>query len=245
MIPLRVIMLPSLLTTDDLQGRVVVVFDVLRATTTMAAALQAGAREIRIFDSLDKAQQAWKLFQGSKLLAGEKNCLPPPGFDMGNSPGDFTPGRCQDRTIFMSTTNGTRALVAARQASLLLAGAVVNASATARAILDFQQPVTLLCAGTDGKIALEDLHGAGVVMEEIGISNLLLENDEAYLAFQQSLSDPTGDRLYISQGGKNILRARLDQDICYAGQRNVIPFAVRICDVSGQLVASTHRISEV
>lgn len=245
MIPLRVVMLPALLTVEDIQGRVVVVFDVLRATTTIATAIRAGAREIRIFDSLDKARQAWEVFEGSKLLAGEKNCLAPPGFDMGNSPRDFTPVRCQDRTIFMSTTNGTRALVAARQASKLLAGAIVNASATARAILAFEQPVTLLCAGTDGKIALEDLQGAGAVIEEIGVSNLLLENDEAYLALQQSQSDPTGDRLYLSQGGRNILQARLDQDICYAGQRNIISLAVRVSDVSGQLVAKAQSFSQI
>lgn len=245
MIPLRVVMLPSLLTAEDLRERVVVVFDVLRATTTMAAALQAGAREIRVFDSLDQAKKAWEVFEGPKLLAGEKNCLAPSGFDVGNSPVDFTRVRCQDRTIFMSTSNGTRALVAARQASKLLAGAIVNASATARAVLSFQQPITLLCAGTGGKIALEDLQGAGTVIEEIGVSNLLLENDEAYIAFQLSQSDPTGDRLYICQGGKNILQARLDQDICYAGQRNAIPLTIRVSDVCGQLIASAQYFSEV
>ena len=110
----EVVQLPRLLETRHLVDRSVVVFDVLRATTSMTAALAAGVEEIRVFGSITEAKDAAGGFAGEKLLCGEVQCLPPSGFDLGNSPGAF----CSDhrgRVMFMSTTNGTRAIVAARK----------------------------------------------------------------------------------------------------------------------------------
>ena len=105
-----VVPLPQMLTDEHVRDRVVVVFDVLRATTTIAAALAAGAEAIRVFDSLDAARSAAAAFAGDKLLCGELKCLPPPGFDLGNSPGTYLRDRVAGKMIFLSTTNGTRAL---------------------------------------------------------------------------------------------------------------------------------------
>src|SRR5438067_13203060 len=122
-----VVPLPQLLRDEHVRDRVVVVFDVLRATTTIAVALAAGAKEIRVFDSLDAARAAASEFSEPKLLCGETKCLPPQGFDLGNSPGAYFPAVVQGKTLFLSTTNGTRALVAAREAPFLFTGALVNA----------------------------------------------------------------------------------------------------------------------
>lgn len=238
MIPLRVIMLPSMLTASDIDDRAVVVFDVLRATTTIATALRAGAREIRVFDSLDAARAAARAFVELKLLAGEHQCLPPTDFDVGNSPGEFTAERCAKRTIFMSTTNGTRALIAARRAAHLLTGAIVNARSTADLLRHLARPITLLCAGTNGKVALEDMQGCGTVIEELGVQNVLLENDEAQIALHQSMTDATNDRLFVSRGGRNVLRANLGNDISFAATRNLLEIAVEVQDRSGTLVAT-------
>ena len=82
----EVIFLPSHLKPGQLEGRIVVVLDVLRATTTMITALAYGVREIRIFPDTTSARQAAKSAEGA-ILCGEENCLPPPDFDLGNSPG--------------------------------------------------------------------------------------------------------------------------------------------------------------
>jgi 2-phosphosulfolactate phosphatase len=238
MIPLRVILLPSLLTESDIVDRTVVVFDVLRATTTIANALRAGAKAIRVFDSLDAARAAARVFDGPKLLAGEQECLPPADFDLGNSPGDFTAERCVNRTIFMSTTNGTRALVAARRARTLMTGAIVNARATADALRHIGRPITLLCSGTAGHVALEDLQGCGTVIEELGVHSVLLENDEAQVALHQSMTDAANDRLFVSRGGRNVLKANLGDDISFAATRNLIDIAVEVEDRTGTLVAT-------
>src|SRR3981081_2472517 len=156
-----VILLPAFLHPEHLASRTVVVFDVLRATTTMTAALAIGLKEIRIFGDLESARRAASASEPTRVLCGEDRCLPPPGFDLGNSPASFVREQHFGRTVLMSTTNGTRAIVAAAGAHVILAGALVNARAVARATAQIGRNVTLLCAGTNGAIATEDLLGAG------------------------------------------------------------------------------------
>src|SRR5687767_10632508 len=169
-----VIALPSQLPADSVSGRTVVVIDVLRATTTIACALESGAAEVRIFPGLSSAVTAHGDFVGPKLLAGERDCHRPPGFDLGNSPLEMTPRAVGGRTLFMSTTNGTRAIAAALEHPTLLggtggrtgcyAGALVNAQATARQLGNDGRDALLLCAGSDGEPAEEDLIGAGAIL---------------------------------------------------------------------------------
>jgi 2-phosphosulfolactate phosphatase len=238
MTSVRVVLLPSLLQPDDWLGRTVVVFDVLRATTTMAAALGAGAQAIVVFGSLAEASEAARTCSEPKLLAGEQNCLPPDGFDLGNSPGDFVADRCRGRTLFMSTTNGTRALVAARAAAKLFTGAIVNAAATAQAITRLDLPITLLCAGTNGQIAMEDVLGCGAVLS--AIDRPLLENDEARIAqllWQQNRNGLV-EVLSDSLGGRNVIDAGLTADVAFAAQRDRFDHACQVADVGGQLVVT-------
>src|SRR5690349_2895631 len=108
-----VVLLPRDLKPGQLKDRACVVFDVLRATTTMAAALAAGVEAIHLFDDLDGARAAASSHRGSKVLCGEAQCVAPAGFDLGNSPGQFVSSH-RGATMFMCTTNGTRALLAAR-----------------------------------------------------------------------------------------------------------------------------------
>jgi 2-phosphosulfolactate phosphatase len=88
-----------------------VAIDVLRATTTIAAALAAGAEAVEVFADLQSLQAASRSWPASKrLLAGERGGKTVTGFDLGNSPREYTPERVRDQRIFMSTTNGTRTL---------------------------------------------------------------------------------------------------------------------------------------
>src|SRR6476619_1381212 len=85
--------LPSQLSAEQLADHTVVVFDVLRATTSMVSALANGTSEIRVFDSIESAQSVARGFAGAKLLCGESQCVRPEGFDLGNSPADYSPQR--------------------------------------------------------------------------------------------------------------------------------------------------------
>ena len=220
-----VVLLPKHLEPRHLDGRTVVVFDVLRATTTMAAALSGGVEEIRVFGSLDDAARAAAAHRGARILCGEENCLPPAGFDLGNSPGAFRHELHAGRTAYMSTTNGTRAIVAARAAANIFTGAIVNASAVARAVSAAGADVTLLCAGTGGAVAMEDVIGAGAVMAALARNSPISpESDTALIArrLYEAVAHDLRAALTESLGGRNVIAAGLLEDIDFAARLDAL-----------------------
>jgi 2-phosphosulfolactate phosphatase len=221
-VKVEVVLLPRDLQPGQLRGRACAVFDVLRATTTMAAALAAGVKEIRLFENLADARAAGAMCSEMKLLCGEEACLPPAGFDLGNSPGQFIAAHCGS-TLFMCTTNGTRALLAAREAELIVPAAVVNAAAAARLLRQSGRDITLLCAGTNGAVAMEDLIGAGAVIVALQ-NDAELSGDAARLA--RRLFDGSRETLpqvfRDAQGGRNLLAVALDADVAFAARLSVI-----------------------
>lgn len=227
-----VVLLPALLSPQQLNGRSVVVFDVLRATTTMTAALAAGVSAIEVHASIESARKAAGSFQGRRILCGEVKCLPPEGFDLGNSPRQF----CAEHTgayMFLSTTNGTKAIVAARGAERMYAGALVNAAAVARRLAMDDAPVTLLCAGTEDRPAMCDLLGTGAVLHELAqVGPVEISGDAARMAgrlFQQARPDLVA-ALRESQGGLNLRRVGLDADIEFAAKLNSLEVLGKIVD---------------
>ena len=218
-----VVLLPRDLKPGQLRGRACVVFDVLRATTTMAAALQAGVREIRLFENLESARRAAASAStiASRLLCGEAQCVAPPGFDLGNSPGQFLAAH-RGATIFMCTTNGTRALLAAREADVLLTGAIVNATAVAEKLIATGRDVTLLCAGTNGEVAPEDYIGAGAVIAALPRPRLNDAGIFAANAFDAS-RNRLPEMLRETAGGRNVLAAGLEADVDFAARLDAVP----------------------
>jgi 2-phosphosulfolactate phosphatase len=215
----EVALLPAALRPHHLEDRAVAVFDVLRATTTMTTALAAGVREIHVFPDVASARAAGDACgdPANRLLGGEVKCLRPDGFDIGNSPRDIDPARHAGKTLFMSTTNGTRALLAAGAAPVRLAAAVVNAGAVAEVLRLAGRDVTLLCAGTGGEVAMEDLLGCGAVLNALrgSAASIHLAGDEAriaerlFVAVRHDLRSALAD----TTGGRNVVAADLADDI--------------------------------
>ncbi|MGC4033354.1 MAG: 2-phosphosulfolactate phosphatase [Tepidisphaeraceae bacterium] len=237
MLSVRVLSLPVLLKESDLSGRTAVVFDVLRATTTIAAAVAAGAEAIRVYGTLDLAKTAAQAFAGPNLLAGETNALRPTDFDLGNSPRDFSADRCRGKTILMATTNGTRALVAARTADVLLTGSLANAAATAAAVRRANLPVTLIGSGTQGEVSLEDLLGCGAVIDALG-DGVSLDNDTAVIAkllWQQS-QEQLSAVFHQTFSSRNLRAAELLPDVDYCCVMNRSAIACRVWSEGGELV---------
>src|SRR5260221_2263163 len=115
--PIFVHLVPALFEPADLRGGVAVVIDVLRATSTIVHALAAGAKAVIPCGEIDEARQvAARSPAGSVLLGGERKGLRIPGIDLGNSPTDYTPDVVTGKKIIFTTTNGTRALIRARDA---------------------------------------------------------------------------------------------------------------------------------
>ena len=123
---------PPQLTTAQLTGRVVAVIDVLRTSTTIAAALANGARQVVPLAEAEEVMRRAKAFERSEvLLAGERKMRPIPGFDVGGSPAEFSPTSVEGKTVLLTTTNGTQALLAlqgAREVIVLVTPSMMKLS---------------------------------------------------------------------------------------------------------------------
>ena len=176
-------LLPSLIPPGGLHGGVAVVIDVLRASTMIVHALVAGCTAVMPCGEVDEARRlAASLPAGSALLAGERHGVPIEGFDLGNSPGECTPAVCQGKTMVITTTNGTRALLACLDADPVVVGSFVNFAATSQRLLHEARPIHLVCAGTEGRVSYEDTLLAGAFAKHFKDLDHRMANDEAEIA---------------------------------------------------------------
>lgn len=151
-----------------LDGQVAIVVDVLRATTSVVAACAAGCLGVVPASDEQTALIAAGGFPRAQvLLAGERGGDPIPGFDLGNSPLEYTADRVAGRTIILTTTNGTATMKRASLGRAAAAAALTNVSAAADWVLDQRGDVTVLCAGDDGALSLEDAVCAGLLAERL------------------------------------------------------------------------------
>lgn len=151
-----------------LGGSTVLVIDVLRASTTIVAALGHGCvAVVPVADPAEARRRAAALPRGTALIAGERRGDTIPGFDVGNSPLELGGDRVRDKTVIFTTSNGTRALLVARGAAAVGVAALVNLSAAAAWALGQGRDVTLLCAGQRGAVSLEDQVCAGLLVDRL------------------------------------------------------------------------------
>lgn len=230
---LNVYALPNLVAAEELAGGSAVVIDVLRATTTIAYALDAGAKEVLPCLAISDALALAKQFPTDQVvLGGERDGATIDGFDLGNSPDEYTPDRVENKSIVFTTTNGTRAINHARAADEVLLAAFVNADAIVRHLYD-RERVHIICAGTDGRISDEDVLLAGMLVERLQREGGMVyqQNGQAMTAREmwlntfslpQSLGaevldpDRLAAQLRKSLGAKNLLVLGLDEDILAA-----------------------------
>lgn len=156
---------PIQVPSSAVTGKVVAMIDVLRASSSIAAALTNGARTVLPFDSAEEVITRAKAFDRKEIvLAGEHRMLPIAGFDLGNSPLEFTPEVVEGRTILLTTTNGTAAVTSVQGARDIFVASYVNftaVTAVLRTAIHGGTDVVLLCAGRERAFALEDAACAG------------------------------------------------------------------------------------
>jgi len=148
-----------------LSGRTALAVDVLRATTAAVAACEAGCRRLVPVPDVAAAEA---LRDGpDTLLAGERGGEAIAGFHLGNSPAEFTSARVAGRTVVLTTTNGTAAMLAAAGATAVGLAALTNVTAAARWALLQGRDVSILCAGDNGAFSLEDAVCAGLLVARL------------------------------------------------------------------------------
>lgn len=189
-----------------LDGGAAVVVDVLRATTTVVAACAAGCRRIVPVGSAEAAVAcATALPPGEALLAGERAGERIASFDLGNSPLEFTPERVAGRTIVLTTTNGTAAMLAAGTARVAAVAALTNVGAAACWALEQGRDVTVLCAGEQGAFSLEDAVCSGLLVGRlVGAAPGCRVSDAARAALR--LGERYGARLDLLAGDSHWAR---------------------------------------
>jgi 2-phosphosulfolactate phosphatase len=220
--------LPTEIAPGDLAGGVAVVIDVLRASTTITAALANGAARVMPCGDIETARRlADEDSRGNTLTGGERGGVKIEGFDLDNSPASYSRERVAGKTIAFTTTNGTAALLRTRGAARVLIGALVNRGAIAAALQADGRPVHLICAGTDGRVTSEDLLGAG------GIAGALAQFEDVEIVDEPTQraakhwlelrSDQLVPFLRRSSGGSNLVALGLDPDIVRAAQVDSLP----------------------
>lgn len=209
-------LLPALIPAGRLAGGVAVVIDVLRATTTAVYALAAGCRDIRPCAEVEEARAlADTLPAGKALLAGERGGIPPEGFDLGNSPAEYTPRRCKGCSIVLTTTNGTRALARAAEAERVFLAAFVNFSAVCEQLCRESRPVHIVCSGFEGEPALEDTVLAGALVDALCDAHDVFLNDSARLAWDafENHAAVLDGMLEIARGGAHLVGLGFGEDL--------------------------------
>lgn len=162
---LDIVFAPLGLTSTETGGRTVFVIDILRATTSMCAALSRGARAIIPVGSTEEALKLKQtLGSGEVLLAGEQNCERIQGFDLGNSPLEMTEEMVRGRLVVMRTTNGTRALLGIQGAAAIYPAAAANISLAGRKAQEVYErdgDILIVCSGRENAFSLDDAYCAG------------------------------------------------------------------------------------
>ena len=228
---LDVLFTPAGLTLTAVQGRTVFVIDILRATTSMCAAMSNGARAIVPVSSAEEALRlAQTLGSDDVVLAGERNCLRIEGFELGNSPLEMTGAAVRGKTLVLTTTNGTRALLACQGAGAVYpacAGNLTLAAAKARESLEEGADVLVLCAGRGGAFSLDDGYAAGrLVAAALGGVKVRRGLNDAALAsldLVRRYGDDWERPLRRSRAGRALVRLGFAEDVAVCARQDAFP----------------------
>jgi 2-phosphosulfolactate phosphatase len=212
----------AFLGTDVRAADTAVVIDVLRASSTITLALASGYERVRVAGSIDEAKT---LRADDRVLAGEVNCEPAPGFDLGNSPEETREPRGAE--LVLATTNGAPAIVASAEvAGEVLVASLLNLDAVVAQIEDGGD-VLLVCAGTDGSVSLDDVYVAGRLSAALGGER----TDAARVAEAVAAAFATPlEALEASAGAVGVREAGLEQDIAFCAQESIVDVVPRLAE---------------
>jgi 2-phosphosulfolactate phosphatase len=202
---------------SDLQGKTVVVIDVLRATSTIVTALKNGCRQVAPVLTPEDAVKIRKSNGGEDtILGGERKALKISGFDYGNSPLEYVPFDVKGKSLILCTTNGTRAILACKQASAILIGAFINVSAVAKKAAEYGNDIAVVCAGTKERFSIDDILAAGAFIDRLIGDGVKVEPDDLGLIARKLYKNGKKDLKAALSGSKHyeyLLSLGLSEDI--------------------------------
>jgi 2-phosphosulfolactate phosphatase len=220
---LDVYLTPGELVPGEIAERTAVVIDVLRASSAIVEALASGARALYPVATVEEALRlANTLGRDEVLLSGERKCLPIEGFDLGNSPGEFTPERVGGRTLIMTTTNGTASMAAVGGGPRVLVASFLNLSAVVGELAKSGAEPAIVCAGREKHFGLDDAVLAGWIASRLMEAKpeaewVLNDGALAAMALGRAFADPAA-LLPTTAAGQAIAAAGLGEDIAFCAQ---------------------------
>ncbi|WP_448518057.1 2-phosphosulfolactate phosphatase [Rhodoflexus sp.] len=218
---------PELLHLYALAGKIVVVTDILRATSCIVAGLATGIASITPVASLEEGRA---LMAQGYIGAGEREGKQVEGFHMGNSPFSYMEPHLQGKKVVTTTTNGTQAIQKSREAAQIVIGAFLNISAVAAYLKDQNRDVVVVCAGWKGKVNLEDTLFAGALARQL--EGFFRWEDDAVLAASELYANMQMDlHAHISRSShyRRLVKLGIKEDIrfCLESDRfGVVPILV-------------------
>jgi len=214
----QLLLTPHTLDYVELEGKTVVVIDVLRSSTTICASLLAGARGvIPVAEPGEAGELRAKLGPDASVLAGERGGVKIENFQFGNSPTEFTPESVSGKSVILCTTNGTRVFGMASHAALVFSGALVNASVVAEAVATADVDTVIVCSGREGGFSIEDTLCGGLLIDRLTHKHgrRLVLNDAAALArlLYQERKDALKDAIAQGEHGRYLAGLGLAGDV--------------------------------
>jgi 2-phosphosulfolactate phosphatase len=209
-----------------------VVIDVLRATTVIVTALNNGAREIIPVSTVDFAMKvSGNAFSGQTLLGGERNTKKVEGFNLGNSPLEYTPEVIAGKSIILYTTNGSKTIVKAKFSENLFICAFNNLPAIAKELERLNKEVEIICAGSNGNFNLEDVICAGRLIKELQLitETEIDDSGRACLVLNKSFGKSIAKMLKETEHGKLLIENGFGNDIkecAKFGTTDTIPYYI-------------------
>lgn len=226
---LDLLFLPSEVTDSQLENKLVIVIDVLRASSTIATALHNGAKDIIPAESQESATRLMQdIGRKYVLLCGERRGVKIEGFDLGNSPFEYTDSQIRDKTLIFSSTNGSRAIVKAASASQVIIGCFLNLNF----VLDYAcqtqfEEVALLCSGKEERFSLEDSVCAGMMVSQLKekTKDHIELSDSAWAGFHiyNQYNRDILKMLTLSSHGKYLIGLGFHEDLAFCSQVDSLP----------------------
>ena len=219
-------LLPSPLDSHLVSNRVVVVIDVLRATSVMVHAMYQGAQEIIPVKTVDEAVQMAKTFPPkTTLLGGERESRRIEGFDLGNSPREYMAEKVRGKRLILTTTNGTRACYAVSSGKEVLVGSFFNISAVAGRCLEMDRDLLIYPSGDEGDFSLEDTVCGGMLVAQIMKKSKkaidLTDASHSARTLFQRFEDHLVEALHLSRHGKELIDRGYGDDLPYCAQIDI------------------------
>lgn len=209
---------------EDIKNKTVIVLDILRATSTIVTALAHKAKRVIPVETIGQARQ---YREEDQLLAGERYCKRVAGFPFTNSPTEMSSSQIEGKTIVLTTTNGTRAIQKSIKAARVLIGSFLNGPTVARLAIELRRDITILCAGSRQKFALEDGLCAGYLLNEMTqlVSDLCIDDfGESMLAAFKYYEDQLPAVMHTTATGKRLVAVGSVDDIVFCSQKDVYSF---------------------